>query len=357
MDPWIPFWGSLFVALIAATAATYQTRRNHRATRELEQEKARIARRESEWREIRERKTSEEQRREAEMRQYQQRQALPFLEGLADLIDKSYRVAHIAPVLKDVGGHLPHVRTHADRSVAEFMQSFASVSGNRAQLFLALRESDLEPIADRLEEFSHSIQKLLKARSKLWSRAATHSDVWEAQRDVVKLGYLVMMDIHRAASNPAESASSDESRRNAIAHRMVSTFEEFSSAVVPFGARREYSWTGLWEVDKRQDHEEFVKSMGEVSLDSFLENWKAFGHALGESNQVIDIKMGASRSELQDVYWIYSKFAGSKSFSTFTQESLPALRETHSTVWSLFRSPIELFISDNPADAPSQPPD
>ena len=345
---WLSFTASLLVALIAAGVAVYQSRRSASAQRELEHEKLRGAERAAQLAEERAERSQERDR----LNKYRREQVLPFLDALDKTLNASYLAAYIPEHFPDLGGRVPQIRQHADQVLAEWMDNYREMSQQRMKLFLAVDQEDLEHLVNQLVQLQEQMQNVLTTRHNLWYRAASERDLWEAHRGYIALGYKLLMDVRSLAMQPIDWSATEqynEEARRELSTRLAAPLEKLSTATLPYGSKKDFTWLALWDIDTRPEWLSFLESMLQGTHEDFMEALRNLLNLLHLDQDCIEtqlIRVGGDSAERQ-VFCLTAKLASAADLDKFMAEGLPVVRKKFPILWSSLRQPTEFRMGEN----------
>ncbi|USX51949.1 hypothetical protein [Lentzea sp. HUAS12] len=353
---WIPALGAVVAALVAGTAAIYQSRRTLTAQRNLEHEKLRASERAVELTQERAERAQEQALAQSDRRE----QVLPFLDCLNKAINASYAAAYLPEHFPKIGSRIPQIRQFSDAELRKWYAAVEEMSRRRIRLLLAIDESDLDRVVDQLVGLTEQMSAIVEARHKLWFGEASRGDLWEAQREYVRIDYGLMLDIRSAVlSRPTGHSRPDSSGdRVELARRLSLSLEKSSAISVPYGSVKDFTWVCIWEIDAREDWLDYVEAMNQGTLDEFTQSLGNVLRSIRERGRSIEsnlFRFGGDGADVQ-VYCLYAKFPDETSMKEFLDQTTAELRKEFPIAWSSFRQPVELSHGvrgeERPADAP-----
>ena len=334
LKDWLPIAGTISAALIAGLFAIYQLRRSTTAQRALEREKLLTARTEAELTQVR-----------TSAREYQQQQALPFLEQLDRTLNESYKAPYLAPYFPNLGGYVPELRRYADRAYGDWLAAAEGMSRHRIRLLLVLGQERIEVVASLLTQFIDLMKKILEVRNQVWYQKASELDLWEVHRSYVTIGYRLMMEIRDAVSSPPKAQTSlSDAAKNSLAESLAIPFEKASTVSIPYGSIQEFCWIAMWEIDTRPEWQRFLESTTHATQEDFEEKLKDLTHTLYEKGTLVDVKLTKVTTATLEVPCLVVSLASAKRLEHFLDSEIETYRQTYATLWSSYRSPIEIVI-------------
>jgi hypothetical protein len=347
LKDWLTFVGSVSAALIAGLFAVYQLRRSTAAQRALEHEKLVTARTEAELAQVR-----------SATREYQQAQALPFLEQLDKTLYESYKTAHFPPYFPDLGGCVPQLRRFADRAMRGWLVATEDMSRHRMRLLLVLSQDRIEIVTSLLSQFMDLMRQILDFRNQVWFRQASQHDLWEIQRSYVRVGYRLMMEIREAVSSvPKEQTLSSGSAKESLAEALTMPFEKASAVSIPYGSHGDFCWVAIWEIATSPDWRRYLESMTHTSHEEFEEKLKELAVELYRQGSFLDVKLSKVISGELEIFCLAVSLASATRLMHFLDSELETYRQTNAILWSSYRSPLEIVIGLDDTKAKTQRPE
>ena len=229
----------------------------------------------------------------------------------------------------------------------------------RMQLFLSLDSKSAAKIADQLVPFAEQMQTVLQVRHSLWYKKASRGDLWEAQREYVRLGLTIAVEIINSLNNPMidDGRGSTADERSALVHQLAAPLEKLSAAAVPYGSRKDSTWLGLWEVDTRPEWQKSREEMHQGTLPEFQAALVALIKNLDQRQETIEtelVRIQQSSDDRVDVYCLPATFASEAELNAFCSEGFPEIRKSSAIAWYSFRRPVEFTLGvDKKRDASS----
>jgi len=345
MKDWLPLAGTIIAALIAGLFALRQQQRAAASQRQLERQKLLAARREAE--------ISEER---ATAAKFRQNQVLPFLEKLDESLTKSVQVAQLPEFFPDLGGYVPQIRRHSDETIGEWWMAMEAMSRLRMQLLLAIDPERIPVVVSLLTRLVEQALDISKTRHNFWFKQASSSDLWAVQREYVRTGYRLMMEIKEAVMSPSREAPvATAADKDKLANDLAIPFEKASVVSIPYGSVSDFSWVAIWQIDLRPDWQKFEESLTHTTVAEFAEALKELVHRLYEQKEVVDSQLCKIQSDEIDVFCLSAKLPGAERLRLFEEVDLPNYRCEFKILWSSLRSPIEFTIGRRTGmDRPSQ---
>ncbi|MCP4337578.1 MAG: hypothetical protein GY799_01525 [Desulfobulbaceae bacterium] len=341
LKDWLTFAGTVTAALIAGIFAIYQLRRSTSAQRALEREKLLTARTEAELAQVR-----------STTREYRQAQALPFLEQLDKTLNESYTAAYMPPYFPDLGGYIPQLRRYADRAMIDWFVANEAMSRHRIRLLLVLNHDRVEIVTSLLTQLMGQMKQILEVRNQFWFRKASEQSLWEAQRLYVGVGYQLMMEIWDAVSIiPASQTLISDSTKKSLAEKLTIPFEKASAVSIPYGSNKDFCWIAIWEIDTRPECKEFVESLTHTTYDEFDEKLKDLAVTLHKQGSFLDVNLTKVKTVDLDVPCLVVSIASRKRLENFLGSEMEGLRQANRILWSNYRTPIEIIIGIEEAEA------
>lgn len=348
LKEWLAFAGTVTAALIAGIFAIYQLRRSTSAQRALEREKLVTARSEAELAQVR-----------SANREYQQAQALPFLEQLDKTLNESYTAAYMPAYYPDLGGYVPQLRRYADKAMQDWYVAMEAMSRQRIRLLLVLNRDRVEVVMSLLTQFMDQMKRILEVRNQVWFRKESEQSLWEAQRLYVRIGYQLMMEIWDAVSIVSDSQKSiSDSMKESFAEKLTVPFEKTSAVSIPYGSHKDYCWIAIWEIDIRPDWLQFVESLTNSTYDEFDQKLRDLTQALYQQGKYQNVSLNKVTTEGLDVFCLVVSMASKRRLQNFLKSELEDHRENNKILWSTYRSPIEITIGideEEPEKESSEP--
>lgn len=334
MEAWLGFLGTVIVALIGVGFGIYQLRRSTAAARELEQEKLISARHESEL--ARERETN---------REYRQQQVLPFLEQLDKAVTQSYAAVQIPHYYINLAGYVPLLRWHVDQSLAKWFNALEEMSNRRIRMLLSTDPSRANAIVSLMSEFVDLTNQIIENRHLVLYKKKDLEELIKLHRTYVSKGYRLMIEIQNAAlTTLSESAPLSAQAATALAEGLALPFEKGGVVSVPFGAKINIGWIGIWEININPDWQKFEEDMTHTSFDDFETALKNLAVELNNHEDVVDVQLNRNDVGDERLYCLSAKHIGVEQRDRFINAGLPGYRQKYGALWSSFRAPYEITV-------------
>jgi hypothetical protein len=221
------------------------------------------------------------------------------------------------------------------------------VSACRMQLLLVLNSNKTKIVIALLSRMTALMKELLAVRHKVWYKQASDAELWDIQRDFVKTGYQLLMEIKGSLmSVQNEELLLSEESKEEFSEDLSIPFEQANISSLAYGLKQDFSLILIWEIQNNAEWLKFVEKMSHDSQERFEENFKEFSHELYECNDVLEVNpimLTVDQGSLK-VFCLSGKFLSKKILKLFIESQLPQFRKKYKTLWSSFRSPIEYYI-------------
>jgi len=329
---WIPFASAILVALITSVFALRQQRLSAMAQRELETQKVEAARREAEITEER-----------AETTRFRQSQVMPFLEKLDESLTKSFAVVQIPEYFPELVAYVPPIERFVDETVSEWLTAMEMMSEHRMQLLLATDPERIQTVVSLLTEFVAKTQEILTTRHKFWYKNATSKELRDIQKNYVRTGYRLMMEIKDAVVRPYRPDTLlPDTVKDDIARELAISFEKGGVVSVPSGGVADFSWVAIWQIDTRAEWQKFDQVLAKCTVDEFEAALKELAVRFADNKEIVDSHlMGFEPGDERVIHCLSAKLPSQERLRQFNSVDLPAYRCEFAMLWSSHRSPIE----------------
>jgi hypothetical protein len=279
-----------------------------------------------------------------------QQQVKPFLEQLVTVITDSYAVAQIPPQYVVLLALMPQLRKHVDMVVGKWHESMHELSQRRVQLFIALDADQVRPIAELLAKMVLKSRELPIARTEYLASAERGAEKLQAvHSDLVTIGYRLLLEIAAALHAPVD----DNQQKQLDIDPVVPLLEHGGVTATPWGSSIEPSWLAIWQLDispevsrAREERSGTSDAAFDVAVLKFAQE------ELYRRPDVIDgmaHKIDQTRGEDADqavvrMLAIAITFDSAQSRNEFLGEPLRIYRRQFRSLWSAYRTPIEITV-------------